>query len=116
MARTRVNSFQRGAPGVQAVTSASTVTANADTDDLVAITALAANITLANPTGTPSDGQAILFRIKDNATARTVSYGTQFRGIGVTPPATTVISKTLYIPAIYNAADTKWDITGYSQE
>lgn len=104
------------APGVQSVASASTVTPNADTDDLVKITAQAAALTLANPSGTPSEGQGLAIRIKDNATARGITYGSQYRAIGVTLPTTTVISKTLYLGLIYNSTDTKWDVVAVAQQ
>lgn len=81
------------------------------------LTAQAAALSIANPTGSPVNGQSMLFRIKDNGTARAISWtGTQYRAIGVTLPTTTVISKTLYIGLIYNSADTKWDVLAVSQE
>lgn len=100
-------------PNVQSVASASTVTPNGDPatgDDIVKITAQAAALTLANPSGIPVEGQGLVIRIKDNATARTIAYGTKYRAIGVTLPTTTVISKTLYLGMIYNATDDKWDV------
>lgn len=103
------------APSIQAVTSASTVTPTFS-DDMVKITALAANVTLANPSGTAIPGLGIVIRIKDNGTARTISYGTQYRGIGVTLPSTTVISKTLYLGCIWNSDDTKLDVVAVGQE
>jgi hypothetical protein len=57
-----------------------------------------------------------MIRIKDNGTARALTYGTQFRGIGFALPSTTVISKTLYMIFIYNATDTKWDMVAYAME
>jgi hypothetical protein len=102
-------------PNVQSVASAATVTAAAG-NDMVVITAQAAALTLANPTGTWLQGQGLVYRIKDNGTARTIAYGTNLRALGVTRPTTTVISKTLYIGVIYNATDTKWDIVSVSQE
>lgn len=104
------------APGIQAVTSSGTVTPNADTDDAVKITAQAAALTLANPSGTPVPMQSMVIRIKDNGTARAITYGSQYRAIGVTLPTTTVVSKTLYLGMIWNLDDTKWDVTGVSQE
>lgn len=101
---------------IQSVTSSATVTPNADNDDAVKITAQAAGLTLANPSGTPTGMQAMIIRIKDNGTARTIAYGTQYRAIGVTLPTTTVISKTIYLGLIWNADDTKWDVIGYSIE
>jgi hypothetical protein len=103
------------APSVQSVTSSATVTPTFS-DDAVKITAQAAGLTLANPTGTaiPFWGWAI--RIKDNGTARTIAYGTQYRAIGVTLPTTTVISKTLYLGCIWNNDDTKVDVVAVAQE
>jgi hypothetical protein len=102
-------------PSIQTVTSSATVTPTFS-DDIVLITAQAAGLTLANPTGTAIDGLGIVIRIKDNATSRSISYGTQYRAIGVSLPANTVISKTLYLAMIYNATDTKWDVVAVGQE
>lgn len=103
------------APSIQAVASAATVTPTF-ADDQVNITAQAAALALANPTGTAVDGWGMTIRIKDNATARAISYGTQYRALGVTLPVTTVISKTLYLGMVFNAADTKWDVVAVAQE
>lgn len=102
-------------PRVQSVTSAATVTATS-TNDLVKITAQAEALTLANPTGTFTEGQALLFRIKDNGTARAITYGAKFRALGVTLPTTTTISKTTYLGVIYNATDDKFDVLGVNTE
>lgn len=98
---------------VQSVTSSATVTP-VSTNDLVKITAQAVGLTLANPTGTFTEGQALMIRIKDNGTARTIAFDTNYRAIGVTLPTTTVISKTMYLGIIYNSTDAKWDIVGYN--
>ena len=100
---------------VQTVTSSATVIP-VSTNDLVIITAQAVGLTLANPTGTFTEGQALIIRIKDNATARTIAFDTNYRAIGVTLPTTTVISKTLYLGIIYNATDGKWDVVGTPQQ
>jgi hypothetical protein len=103
-------------PFVQTVTSGATVTPVATTDDELIITAQAAALNLANPSGSATEGQGLIVRIKDDGTARAITYGSQYRAIGVTLPSTTVISKTLYLGFIYNATDTKWDCIGVSQE
>lgn len=103
------------APRIQSVTSAATVTPTFS-DDLVKITAQAAALALANPTGTAVPGQGIVIRIKDNGTARAITYGSEYRAIGVTLPTTTVVSKTLYIGMIYNADASKWDVVSVAQE
>lgn len=111
----RVTGQQLAAPQIQPVTSSATVTPTFANDQVI-ITAQAAGLTLANPTGTAVDGWGIAIRIKDNGTARSISYGTQYRAIGVTLPTTTVISKTLYLGMIFNNADTKWDVVAVAQE
>lgn len=102
-------------PAIQSVTSSATVTPTF-ADDLVKITAQATGLTLANPTGTAIPGFGMVIRIKDDGTARTIAYGTEYRAIGVTLPTTTVINKTLYISMIFNSDDTKWDVLGVGQE
>lgn len=102
-------------PNVQAVTSAGTVTP-AFSNDLVKITAQAAALTLANPTGTAIDGWGVVIRIKDNGTARAITYGTQYRAIGVTLPTTTVVGKTIYLAGIWNVEDTTLDIVAVGQQ
>jgi hypothetical protein len=102
-------------PRIQTVTSAATVTPTFS-NELVIISAQAAALTLANPTGTTKDGKDLLIRIKDNGTARAITFDTQYRAIGVTLPTTTVAGKWMYLGAIYNSADGKWDILGLNQQ
>lgn len=85
------------------------LTIDADTYNHYALTAMSAATTINAPTGTLVDGQRLVIRLKDNGTARALTWNSVFRAIGVTLPTTTVISKTHYIGCIYNAADTKWD-------
>jgi len=113
-ARTNLDAACR-TPQIQSVASSATVIPTF-ADDQVIITAQAAGLTLATPTGTALDGWGLVIRIKDNGTARSISYGTQYRAIGVTLPSTTVISKTLYLGMIFNNADTKWDVVAVAQE
>jgi hypothetical protein len=102
------------------IASATTITPTSDTADQYEVTALAAAATIAAPSGTPTDGQRLVIRIKDNGTGRALTWTTgssgAFRAIGVTLPTTTVASKTMYIGCIYNAADLRWDAVAVSQE
>lgn len=93
----------------QTITSTATLTPSWDTDDNIFITAQAAAITIANPTGTPTQGQTIMIRLKDNGTARAITYGANYRAFGSALPTTTVISKTMYIGLIANTTDSKVD-------
>ena len=78
------------------------------------VTALATNATIGAPTGTPTNGNKLKMRIKDNGTARTLAFNAAFRAIGITLPTTTVISKTMYIGAFWNSTDSVWDVTSYA--
>ncbi len=102
-------------PAIQTITSSATVTPTF-ADDGVIITAQAAALAFANPTGTAADMWGIAIRVKDNGTPRAISFGTQYRAIGVTLPTTTVANKTLYLGMTFNVADTKWDVTAVAQE
>lgn len=104
-----------GALDIQSVTGAATVTPTFS-NDLVKITAQDQALTLANWSGTASEGRSLVIRIKDNGTARAISYGTKYRALGVTLPTTTVISKTLYLGCIYNSTDDKIDVVSVAQE
>lgn len=111
----RLNAVQtltnkRITPRVTSTASSATPTPSADNDDEYILTALATNPTFAAPSGTPVQGQVIIIRIKDNGTARTLAFNAIYRFSSDNPaPTTTVLSKTMYIMAIYNAEDTKWD-------
>lgn len=102
-------------PQIQSVTSAATVTPDF-ANDQVNITAQAAALTLANWSGTAADAWGIAIRIKDNGTARAITYGTNYRAVGVVLPTTTVAGKTLYLACVWNAADGKVDVVGVAQE
>lgn len=97
------------------VTSAATVTPDFS-QDIVQITAQSSALVLANPSGTAIENVGIVIRIKDNGTARAISYGSQYRAIGVTLPTTTVVNKTLYLACIWNSTDTKFDVLVVAQE
>ncbi len=104
-----------GVPNVQAVVSSATVTPVYG-NDLVVITAQAAGLTLANPTGSWVQGKDLVIRIKDDATPRAITYDTKYRAIGVTLPTTTVASKTTYLGIIYNSTDDTFDVIGLTTE
>lgn len=98
------------APRVVSITSSATPTLNADTTDDYEITALAISTTIKNPTGTPFDGQIILYRIKDNGTPRSISYDTAFVDLTGSAPNTTTTSKVTLVCARYSSSRGKWEI------
>jgi hypothetical protein len=97
---------------VAAGATTGTLTPNGDTTDLFVAEGLTGAITLAAPSGTPVNGQKLLIRLKDNGTARGITWTTSsgaYRAIGITLPTTTVINKTTYVGCVYNSAGLFWD-------
>lgn len=102
---------------VFSVTSTATLTPNLDNYDMFVITAQAATLTIANPTGTLSDGQGFLIRFRDNGTQRTVNYGSQYRGIGITVPNVTQGSGNVtYLNCRWNQQALTVDVIGAARQ
>jgi len=78
--------------------------------DVYAITGLTTALTINAPTGTPVDGNKLMFRLLDNGTSRALTWNATYTVIGVTLPTATTISKTTYVGCIYNANNTRWDV------
>jgi hypothetical protein len=119
LSQTQTLTNKRVTPRIGTVADAATITPTGDDSDQYNVTALAQAATIAAPSGTPTNGQKLVLRIKDNGTARALTWTTSsgaYRAIGVTLPTTTVISKTVYIGCIYNAADTFWDVVAVAQQ
>jgi hypothetical protein len=87
-----------------------------DSYDIVTITALATGLIIYNTVSAFAEGYPLMIRIKDNGTAKSLTFGSKFRGIGITLPSTTVANKTIYLGMIYNSTDDKWDVLGLNQE
>lgn len=103
---------------VWTVASSATPTINTDDVDAYSITALATAITsmTTNLSWTPTDFQKLLIRIKDNGTARAITWGASFEAKGVALPTTTVISKVLTVWFVYDTVSAKWGCIASAQE
>jgi len=89
---------------------------NIDNLDIFIITAQAGALLFNAPSGTLAQGEKLIIRIKDNGTARALTWNAVFRAMGTALPSTTVVSKTLYLGFFYNSTDTKWDLVASAQE
>lgn len=91
--------------------SSATPTINTDNTDIHTITALAAAITsmTTNLSGTPVNGQKLIIRIKDDGTARAITWGASFASRGATLPTTTVLGKYQYNGFMWNSTASVWD-------
>lgn len=108
---------KRITPRVSTVNApASPQTPNSDNFDQYNFTNIAVALTIAADTGTPTVGQKLIIRLKDNGTARALTWNAIYRAIGVTLPTTTVVNKTTYVGFIYNATDLKWDAVAATTE
>jgi hypothetical protein len=96
--------------------SSTTWTPNADTTDVFELSStLSVNVSINNPSGTPVEGQRLMFRIKSDGSAHTLTWtGTQWRAsvAGTAPPLppTTNPNRNIYLGFVYNSTDTKWDL------
>ena len=114
---TSFNTFTNKRMTYRTTTAASyttSVTIASDSVDMFVVTAQAGALLFNAPSGTPTQGQMLLIRIKDNGTARALTWNGIFRSGDVILPTTTTINKTLYMEFLYNSTDTKWDIVGKS--
>jgi hypothetical protein len=114
LAATQTFTNKRVEPRVVSTTSYTTDTGTSlsvATADVFEITAQAGALLFNAPGGTPVNGQKLIIRIKDNGTARALTYNSIFRASSDLPlPTTTVLGKVLYMGFIYSTADTKWDL------
>jgi hypothetical protein len=111
-----------GSPLVSvANSSGGSVTPNSNTTTQLNLTGLTANVSILPPTGTPYDGQRLLFKIKDDGLGeRTLTWTTtgtgSYRQVGVVIPTKTYLGKTSYVGTLYNSEDTRWDVVAVSIE
>ncbi len=106
-------------PRIVSATSYTTDTGTSldvSTTDIFVITAQAGALLFNSPGGTPVQGQRLVIRIKDNGTARALTWNSVFRAMGTALPSTTVLSKTLYLGFFYNSTDSKFDLVASAQE
>lgn len=116
-----ISSTLTGKRMVKRVTSVSTgtsVTPNIDDYDEVANnnTASAGTYTINNPTGTPTEGQVLIVRLK-STNAQTYAFGNKYRAGDNLPLPDTHDggAGTDYLGFLYNATDDKWDLLALLQ-
>jgi hypothetical protein len=88
---------------------AATVTPNSDTTDVGILATLSQTTTFNNPTGTPTSAQLLEIQVYD-ASARSVSFDTQYRATDAALPTTTTAGKTSRWLFQWHATDSKWDL------
>lgn len=100
------------APRVVAVPSATSITPDADTTDILTqINSVGAGtLTVNAPTGTPVNGQKIIFRIT-TTNSQTFSFNAIYQGsTDLALPTSMTAATTNYLGFVYNAATSKWQL------
>jgi hypothetical protein len=103
-------------PRASSSASPATLTPDIQAADQYGVTALANALTINAPTGTPVDGNKLMFRILDNGTARALTWDATYTVIGTTLPTTTTANKTTYVGCVYNANNTRWDVVAVTTQ
>lgn len=103
-------------PRVSSTATASSVTPTTTSYDTYAYTGLASALTINAPTGSPVDGNRLMFRFLDNGTPQTLTWNGTYTAIGITLPTTTTANKTTYVGCMYNANNTRWDVIAVTTE
>lgn len=102
---------------VSTTTSTASITPDVNSFDMYTVTAQAVDLTINAPTGFIPDGTKLMFRIRDNGTARNITFtGSWLTPIGVIIPTATTANKTVYLGAIYNAGTSAWDCIALSTQ
>lgn len=102
-------------PIQNSIVSSATPVINTDATDFFTITTLGTAITGVTITG-KAPGRKLIIRIKDDGTARGITWGSSFASRGATLPTTTVLGKYMYCGFIYNEVDGVWDLVALSKE
>ena len=69
-----------------------------------------------NLTGTPANFDQLRFRIKDDGTARAITWGAKFASRGATLPPTTVAGKVINVRFEWNSVTSTWDCLNVTTE
>lgn len=106
---------------VASTTSTAAPTPASDSYDVFKLTAQAATAAFVAPSGTPTDSQALIMRIKDSGTARALTWASGTGGYvahGVDLPSATVTGKYLHLAFMYVTDNSlnKWGLVAASQE
>jgi len=97
-------------PRVSSAATATTITPSIANYDQYVVTALASSLSILAPTGSPQNGDKLIFRILDNGTPRVLTWDPIYREISTLLPAATIAGKVIYVGCIYNTDVSYWDV------
>ena len=114
---TQTATNKRVTPRQIVMADATSVTPTSDTADINTFvsTQVGGTLTVNAPSGTPTDGQKLVLRLK-STNAQTYSFNATYAfSTTVTAPTTLAAGKTDYIGLMWNATNTKWDVVAVDQ-
>ena len=86
------------------------------TYDIYIFTAQALGLIIGNPASDPTVPKGFMFRITDDGTSRTISWGADFVSFGDTLPTATTVGKTTYVSGMTNPTTGKYDVISVKTE
>lgn len=93
---------------VVSITTASSYTIDTDSYDCLSITSLAGAINTIDVSGTPTNFQSLIIRIKDNGGSQNITWSTSFASYGSTLPTATTAGKINTVGFLYDSVAAKW--------
>jgi len=114
IAATQTLTNKRITKRVTTTTDDATAVIDTDSYDEYQLSAVA-NATEFTLTGTPTDGQTLIVRIKDAGVSKNLTW-TGFTAVGCTLPTATTASKWHYIGCKYNSAASAWHAIAVAEE
>ena len=105
---------KRNTKRVVTTTDDATAVIDVDVTDVYELSEVA-NATEFTLTGTPTDGQGLIVRVKDAGTTKGLTW-TGFTAIGITLPTDTTANKWHIVGCIYNLGDTEWQAVAVVEE
>lgn len=112
------NVYLKKDPQTLSIASSTAPAINSDLYTFVTITALAADITsfTANLTGTPVLNRRLVITIKDDGTARSITWGAKFSAYAASLPTSTTAGKEMTVAFLYDTVTAKWRCMFVGQE
>ena len=101
---------------IEVASQAAPLTPDFITYDMYIFTAQALGLNIGNPASDPTIPKGFMFRIKDDGTSRTISWGADFVSFGDTLPTATTAGKTTYVSGMTNPTTGKYDVISVKTE
>lgn len=101
---------KRITPRASTIATTATLTPNGDSFDIVSVTAQTTAISIAAPSGTPTDGQQLIIRLRDNGTIRAITWNGVYSRYSSDLPVSTIASSTMTYIFLWNASTSAWDL------